>query len=602
MRSLRTFALLALATAAPHVVAAQQATLFTQVRVFDGTRALGTRDVLVRDGRIAQIAAKIATPAGAAVVDGVGKTLLPGLIDSHVHAWGDAPKTALAFGVTTELDQFTDYHQAAAWRAEQKGAGIGTRADVFSAGTLVTAPKGHGTEYGMPIPTITSPDSAQAFVDARMAEGSDWIKIVYDDGHTYGMSTPTISPATMQAVVRAAHARGKLAVVHVGDLAGARAAIDAGADALVHLFVDREPDTEFAHFAAQHHVFVVPTLTVLESVTGTPSGKPLVSDVRLASYILPTDVTALSQSFPKREGAPATTYAAAQHAVRALAAAGVPLLAGTDAGNPGTAHGSSIHRELELLVGAGLTPIAALAAATRAPADAFRLTDRGRIVVGARADLLLVNGDPTTDITATRAIAGVWKRGVALDRVGVAKDVAAQRGLATRPAAAVMPGLVSDFDSGKPTVAYGAGWAVTNDAMRGGTSTAKMDVVAGGAQGTAYALAVSGMISDKLPYAWAGVMLSPASQPFTPANLSAAKALRFRVRGDGKGGRVMLFSQSKGFVPIERTFATSSEWTEIVMPFASFDGIDGHDVLSIIFSGGPAAGAFAFQLDDVRIQ
>ena len=84
--------------------------------------------------------------------------------------------------------------------------------------------------------------------------------------------------------------------------------------------------------------------------------------------------------------------------------------------------------------------------------------------------------------------------------------------------------------------------------------------------------------------------------------IGAAQGIRFRVRGDGKSARVMLFSQSKGLVPIERTFATTSEWTEITLPFAAFDGIDGHDVLAIIFSGGPTTGAFAFQLDDVRIQ
>lgn len=599
LRALRRLVPLVALTAG--TAAAQPATLFQQVRVFDGTRSLGTRDVLVRDGRIAAIAPRLDAPAGTARVDGAGKTLLPGLIDAHVHAWGDAPRTALVFGVTTELDMFSDVKQAATWRAEQR-SGVATRADVLSAGTLVTAPKGHGTEYGMPIPTIASPDSAQAFVDARIAEGSDWIKIVYDDGHTYGMSTPTLDVATMRAVIAAAHRRGKLAVVHIGDLAGARAAIDAGADGLAHLFVDRAPDAAFARFAAQHHVFVVPTLTVLSSVSGTPGGAPLVRDARLASYIPPTDVSALAQAFPRRAGAPATSFAAAQQTVRALAGARVPLLAGTDAGNPGTSHGAALHRELELLVEAGLTPTAALAAATRAPADAFHLADRGRIAVGARADLLLVTGDPTTDVTATRAIAGVWKGGVPVDRAAFAREVAAQRDAAARPGAAVAPGLVSDFESGAPRVAFGAGWAPTNDAMRGGGSQATMDIVSGGAHGSAYALGVRGTISDALPFAWAGVMLSPAPQPFQPANLSAAKAIRFWARGDGQPCRVMLFAQSRGYMPLERTFTPTAEWQEFTFPLAAFDGIDGHDVMAILIAGGPRPGPFAFQLDDVRIQ
>jgi imidazolonepropionase-like amidohydrolase len=92
------------------------------------------------------------------------------------------------------------------------------------------------------------------------------------------------------------------------------------------------------------------------------------------------------------------------------------LLAGTDAGTPGIAHGASLHQELTNLVDAGLHPVEALHAATAATARRFSLTDRGRIAPGLCADLLLVDGDPTTDITATRAIAGVWRRGFAVAR------------------------------------------------------------------------------------------------------------------------------------------------------------------------------------------
>jgi len=100
--------------------------------------------------------------------------------------------SAFVGGTVTELDMFTDHRFAASMRAEQAAGKADGRADLFSAGTLVTAPKGHGTEYGMDIPTITAPGEAQAFVDARIAEGSDWIKIVYDDGHEYGISFATI--------------------------------------------------------------------------------------------------------------------------------------------------------------------------------------------------------------------------------------------------------------------------------------------------------------------------------------------------------------------------------------------------------------------------
>src|SRR6185503_3260341 len=256
-----------------------------------------------------------------------------------------------------------------------------------------TSPGGHGTEYGMEIPTITKPEEAQAFVDARIAEGSDWIKIVYDDGRAYGVSMPTIDKVTMKAVIDAAHARKKLAVVHIGTLAGARDAIESGADGLVHLFADQAADPGFVPLLKKRHAFVIPTLTVLESVTGTPSGASLVEDPRLAPYVSPETAQNLKQGVPKKEGSPLRLEYALD-AARRLQAAGVPVLAGTDAPNPGTAHGPSIHRELELLVRAGLAPVDALRAATSVSAKAFSLADRGRIARGLRADLVLVNGDP----------------------------------------------------------------------------------------------------------------------------------------------------------------------------------------------------------------
>jgi imidazolonepropionase-like amidohydrolase len=102
--------------------------------------------------------------------------------------------------------------------------------------------------------------------------------------------------------------------------------------------------------------------------------------------------------------------------VRRLADAGVTLLAGTDAPNPGTVFGASLHRELELLVRCGISPAQALAAATAEPARVFGLADRGRVAAGQRADLVLVSGDPLTDITATRAIERIWRGGIACDR------------------------------------------------------------------------------------------------------------------------------------------------------------------------------------------
>src|SRR5262245_9515048 len=585
--------------------ASGRSTLFRAVRVFDGERVIASTDVLVRSGVIERVAPGQKPPAGAGVVEGAGKTLLPGFIDAHTHVFRAALTEAIMFGVTTELDMFMDVGDLRDARAREARGNVTGAADLRSAGTLVTAPGGHGTEYGIKIPTLASPESAQAFVDARLAEGSDYIKIVYDDGKTYRMNIPTLSSATLQAVIEATHRRGRIAVVHIGSQAGAREAIGDGADGLAHLFVDTPPAADFAAEAKRHGAFVIPTLSVNESVTGVASGAKLADDPRLAPYLSPAPESNLKRSFP-RNPALAAGLSYAQATVRGLDSLGVPILAGTDAPNPGTAHGVSIHRELELLVDSGLTPAKALTAATAAPARIFRLEDRGRIAEGLRADLVLVNGDPTRDILASRDIAGVWKRGVAVDRAGyrtrnTAAREEAQRAGATA-AAAITAGTISEFDEGTLATAFGGGWSASTDQMVGGKSEATLEPSPGGARGTAGALSVRGTIAPGLSYAWAGAMFTPGAQIMTPADLSSKKEIVFWAKGDGKPCRLMVFTEGTGRVPLMRAFEAGAEWKEIVVPFSALGAIDGHDVTGILLAGGPAPGSFAFQIDGVRLR
>ncbi|MFN2565434.1 MAG: amidohydrolase family protein [Gemmatimonadaceae bacterium] len=250
-----------------------ETTVIRNVRVFDGTRVIPGATVVIRNGLIEAVGANVAAPGGARVVDGAGRTLLPGFIDSHTHTVVPTVlEAALAFGVTTQLDMFTVATLAAQLRAEQAARRADARADLLSAGSVATAPGGHGTQYGVPIPTISSPDSADAFVRARVAEGSDYIKIIVDDGSAYGVRIPTLDEATIRALIAAAHRHGKMAVVHVATLATARQAVAAGADGLVHLWLDSLPDDALVRDMAARRTFVVPTLSVLESVTGVASG------------------------------------------------------------------------------------------------------------------------------------------------------------------------------------------------------------------------------------------------------------------------------------------------------------------------------------------
>ena len=596
-------ALAALAGAQP----ASQPLWIEHVRVFDGTRVLENTNVLVEGSVIRSVGSLTVKPAGAQAVDGTGKTLLPGLIDAHTHTIDEATlRQAPVFGVTTDLDMFTDPKSAARIKQQQSEGKLPDYVSLRSAGYLATAPGGHGTEYGLPVPTLTRPEEAQAWVDARIAEGSDYIKAVYDDALEYGRAkaAPTLTKETLKALAVAAHKRGKMLVVHIGSLQQAKDAIDAGADGLVHLFVGPVSDPDFGRVAAAHHIFVIPTLTVLQSICATPYDAALADDARLKPYLPPTATAAMKRTF---DMAAKMSCEGAYEAVRQLKAAGVPILAGTDAGNPGTTQGASLHGELELLVRSGLTPVEALRAATASPAAAFHLDDRGQIAPGKRADLVLVNGDPTTDIRGTRDIAAVWEAGREIDRAGWKASVTGQIEDGARQKTALPPsgsesGWISDFEQeGQPQARFGAGWTLSTDQMAGGKSEAKMEIAPGGAEGSKSYLQVTGEVKEGFGFPWSGALYSPGATMMAPVNLSGKKAIQFWAKGDGGTYQMMIFSAKLGYQPAIQTFVAGPEWKQVTLTLASF-GVDGSDIMALCWAAGPKTGKFVLGLDNIRLQ
>lgn len=379
-------------------------------RVFDGRTTLPKASIHVRDGLIVAVG-EVSAPSAVKRIDGTGKTALPGLIDSHVHTWGSAREDALRFGVTSMLDMFSASEQLSGAREQRLALTPTHRADFFSAGTLATVSGGHGTQFGMQIPTVDSAEAAASWVADRKRENSDYIKIVVEDLSAYRTSErwPTLAEASVRALVEAAHANELMAVVHVSKLSSAQMVFDAGANGLVHIFQDEVTTPEFTAAASSRPFFITPTLTVIAGMAGeSPS---VATDAVLAPRLTPEQLQTLNARFNKSGAKYPELIERSRENVRLLHAAGVPILAGSDAPNPGTAHGASIHEEMAQLVKAGLSNEAALAAATSAPAAAFSLTDRGQIAPGLRADILLVNGDPTADITATRNIAAIYKNG-----------------------------------------------------------------------------------------------------------------------------------------------------------------------------------------------
>ena len=405
----------ALVAAAPPASNVSDSFAITNVRVFDGSTVIPGATVVVRNGRIDAVGPNVLPPADLPAVDGTGSTLLPGMIDAHAHArTRQELERALQFGVTTEMDMWTLPHFAASMRREQERNGAPYRADQFSAINPATTPEGYPynfTPRRRETPTLSTPEEAEGFVADLVAIGANHLKLMLEDGSTGGFAVPILSRPTVQALTQAIHSRGKLAVAHVTEQVHATNAIEDGVDGLEHIFVDEIAHPDFVQLAVSRGIFVVGTLNAEEAFITTAGGESIIADPDLAPYLTDEEIESLLTPGPP---SPLTleNLEIAKQNVRILHEAGVPILAGTDV----YTHGISIHRDLELLVQAGLEPIDALVAATSAPAAAFGFTDRGRIAPGLRADLVLVQGDPTANIKATRKIRRIWKIGVEVER------------------------------------------------------------------------------------------------------------------------------------------------------------------------------------------
>ena len=582
------------------VASASPPLFFDHVDVFDGEKLTKDTGVLVVEGRISEIGSDIEPPLESTVIAGDNRTLLPGLIDCHTHVVDENNLSqAVAFGVTTELDMMSIPGFARSLRKERDNPNADVnRADFFSAGAAVTVAGGHGTQFGFPVPTLSESDKPASFVLQRIGEGSDYIKIMIEDGSAYGVNRPTLSRAMVRASADAAKENERLSVAHVSTVEGAQMAMDCRVNGLAHLFCESLIPDDLIDQMKRDSVFVIPTAAVVSNVAGCNTTNQLIEDPSISLLLTSANIANLKTTFPAR-AKNQNSWDTLKSNIIALHHGGVSILAGTDAPNPGTVHGASLHHELRLLVEAGLIPTEALAAATSRPAKAFKLTRRGKIAVGWRADLVLVDGDPTENIEDLSDIVSVWKNGREVDRSIRIERVAKEKEQAAIVAGSNAAMKVSNFESGEVKSEFGSGWTVSTDKMMGGTSSATIKVFDGGAVHTKKSLSIVG-VTQKKPPAFSGVMFSPGLAPMAPIDLSVQKQIRFWTKGDGNPKQLMLFFQKRGFTPSIKTFNTSDIWQEQTFAIADFDGCDGTDVIGIWF-GSSQPGEFAFQIDEVSL-
>ena len=422
--------------------AAGQVRVLRGMTVIDGLGGrLENARVTIRDHRIEAITSDstASLTEGAIVDDLAGRFLVPGLIDSHVHlggagGMGTSPmesrperqirdtQVLLAVGVTGIVSLTDDVRDMNALReAVARGAMRAPR--TFFAGPSVTAPGGHPTELFSFSPALTrrltrevaSPEDAQRAVNGLSFRHPDVVKLVLESGRA-GHALPRMSDETFRAAVTAAQKARLRTTVHVSTDADARLAVDAGADGLEHVPCDLSDET--IRLMALKKMTFTPTLNVFEGGQRRrrPDQDPVVrrwAEPALLASLIETD-SAYQRAFARNDVD--ERFQTCTHAVARAARAGVPILAGSDSGNPGAFHGPALLRELELLVErGGLAPLDALAAATSRAADRLGQKELGRIAPRAVADLVVLGADPTSDIQALRDVRSVYLGGLPLD-------------------------------------------------------------------------------------------------------------------------------------------------------------------------------------------
>lgn len=415
--------------------------------VFDGVRlidGLGNPPVenarmVIMDGRIAALGAaqQIAIPAGAQVISVENGSIMPGIISNHVHLGSydglvSGAAAQNAENILRQLNLYQNYGVTTVASMGTNGALIYDLRSRLHAGSvsgadILVADHGLGVPNGAP-PAPLGPEQldrpeteqeARQAVRAAAARGTNFIKLWLDDFQ--GLKLVKMKPEIYKAAIDEAHKNNLPAFVHIHYLDDAKDVLRAGADVLAHGIRDKAIDDEFVELMNQNKAWYIPTLSVDEAFYLFAQQPEVLQDPFVRNALHPDLLKQYeSEEWRSKQLSNKLAVASWQHGLRtnqrntkAAIDRGVNVGFGTDSGAmPLRVPGFAEHRELELLVQSGITPLEALSLATGKAAQAINLSDRGVLSVGKRADLVVLNGNPIEDIRNTQRIHSVWQSGI----------------------------------------------------------------------------------------------------------------------------------------------------------------------------------------------
>ncbi|HEY6333141.1 MAG TPA: amidohydrolase family protein [Blastocatellia bacterium] len=417
------------------------------VRLLDGTSGppILNASVLIERGRVAKVdRGEIEPPASALILDGSGKTVMPGLIDMHAHLLSGGfdtltehidsydfavEKRALAqmlyWGVTTVYNPVQPLETVRQLREFVK-ENPGRAPRIFLSGPGFTSPGGWAGSL-LPIARIEPQDEATAEREVnRLADASvDILKIYYDAQCCAFVSPlPRLARPVMERIIETAHRRGLKVMVHAYDIENHKDALRAGADIMAHSAVTAAVDEEYIALARDHKSLYLATLSVYNDAFDEDSLRSFIAQTFVRESVARPTLHSLGEQGPLGGFLKSVKHEYLKNQLPTIKKnlatvfeSGVPIGVGPDTGVMGAFPGISVHREMELMVEAGVPAHAVLSAASSAVARYLRLeNDVGTVAEGKTADLVILDGNPLDDIRNTRRIAAVIKEGLLVNR------------------------------------------------------------------------------------------------------------------------------------------------------------------------------------------